>query len=161
MPADTDLSEDVIAQYDAARVVLANALDPRAVPLLLHSFGDGDGFGVYQLVDDTLRTYPREWVIAGLADALGSPIRSVRSWCMDLALEYPDPRLAPQAVEVLQSDDPGARYFAAVFLGFLDGRDAGVEAALARALELETEDDVRSAIGEALAGSGPSDIPRR
>jgi hypothetical protein len=160
MPPDTELTEELITRYDEARKALAGANDDRAVPLLLHSFGEGDGFGVYQLVEDTLWTYPRETVTRALAAALRSPISSVRAWSMEVALEYPDPRLLPHAIHVLETDDPNARFFAAAFLGLLPDRDVNADAALRRALDSEDDPDVRVAIREALASRITNGSPR-
>lgn len=157
MPSDETLTEDLIATYDEARRVLATGKDTRAVKLLLRSFGDGDGFGVYQLVDETLRAYPRDVVILGLAESLRSDVPSVRAWSMEMALDYPDERLIPQAIENLQSMDRDTRAFAAYFLGRVAAHPAA-HLALVKALDSEADEETRTAIEEAL---GSSDIHRR
>ncbi len=124
MPPDSDLTEEVMQQYDAARKALESEPDDRAVPLLLNSFGDGDLSGIYQMVATTLRIYDRELVVGSLEEALESPIPSVRAWCTEIALEYPDRRLVPAMLANVESEDPTTRFFAAAFLidnQFLDG----------------------------------------
>ena len=54
LPDDSELSEELIAQYDEVRKHFIKSPNELAVPLLLNSFGDGDGFGVYQLVEDAI-----------------------------------------------------------------------------------------------------------
>ncbi len=51
MPDDEVLTEDLIQQYDEVRQHFIDSPDQRCIPLFLGSFGDGDGFGVYQLVN--------------------------------------------------------------------------------------------------------------
>src|SRR5688572_11043185 len=116
MPPEEDLSEDLITRFDEARHALERDPDPRGLPLLLTSLGEGSGLGVYQLLDDTLRAYDREVVILALSESLTSSLPSVRSWSMEFALDYPDLRLVPAAVALLRSDDSDARYFAAAYL---------------------------------------------
>jgi HEAT repeat protein len=151
MPSDDELAEEVISRYDEARRVLARDKDPRAIRLLLNSFGSGDGFGVYQLVEDTLREYPRDEVIEGLADSLRSPIPSVRSWSMEISLEYPDTRLIPAVIEQLNSADPDARLFAAHYLVNLGRQDAGIREALRAALTKESDAEIRFVIQTGIA----------
>jgi hypothetical protein len=116
MPPDSELTESLITQYDEARRVLEAEPHEQAPKLLLNSFGDGDGLGVYQLVADTLRSHHRETVIGALQEALQSSHTSVRSWSMEIALEYPDERLDPHAINLLASGSRDERYFAAAYL---------------------------------------------
>jgi hypothetical protein len=47
MPSDVDLDKETINGYDEARKVFLFNRAPECVPLFLNSFGEGDGFGVY------------------------------------------------------------------------------------------------------------------
>lgn len=51
MPSDKDLTEELINQYDSVRCYFISHPDDRAINLFLRSYGDGDGWGVYQLVE--------------------------------------------------------------------------------------------------------------
>ena len=57
MPDDTELSEELVRAYDEVRRFFIEHPDARCIPLFLKSFGAGDGFGVYQLVEDVLRHF--------------------------------------------------------------------------------------------------------
>lgn len=151
MPDDDQLSDDLIVRYDEVRKTLAQQIDPRAVPLLLNSFGDGNGFGVYQLVEDTLRAYPREQVVQALMHSLRSDISSVRSWSMDIALEYSDERLLPHAVHLLNSADRDTRFFAAAFLAEFADPPASVREALQRGLGRESDSEIQQVIRDGLS----------
>lgn len=52
MPSDKDLTQDIINRYDDVRKFFIKNPDRKAIELFLRSFGEGDGWGVYQLVED-------------------------------------------------------------------------------------------------------------
>nr|WP_202115348.1 hypothetical protein [Gilliamella sp. Pas-s25] len=52
MPSDKELTQDIIDKYDDVRKFFIKNPDKRAIELFLRSFGEGDGWGVYQLVED-------------------------------------------------------------------------------------------------------------
>lgn len=113
MPDDKSLTQDLIDRYDEVRRHFLAHDDVRSVPLFLNSFGEGTGWGVYQLVEDVLRRYPREAVVRSLADSLASPHAGVRGWSLQIAMEYPDRSLAPHFKRLLSSDRPDERLWAA------------------------------------------------
>jgi len=78
MPDDTALSEELVRVYDEVRRLFIDHPDARCIPLFLTSFGDGDGFGVYQLVEDVLRHFSRDTVVPHLKKALTHGRRSIR-----------------------------------------------------------------------------------
>jgi HEAT repeat protein len=149
MPPDTDLTDELIGRYNEARQVLRDHPDDLAIPLLLNSFGDGNGFGVYQLVDDTLRAYDRDRVVETLERSLRSALSSVRLWSIDIALEYPDARLIPPVVDLLSSADRDIRYFAVQYLINLEIGPTDVGAALLAALQVEQDEEIRAILSSA------------
>lgn len=90
MPATSEFDEATVAQYDHIRHFFRQHPDSRCVPLFLHAFGEGDCHGIYALVDDTLRAHPSSVVIPHIAQALCSPIRSVRYWSAQIAMSHAD-----------------------------------------------------------------------
>jgi HEAT repeat protein len=149
MPADAAITEELITQFDEARRALEHDPDPRGLPLLLNAFGEGSGFGVYQMVGDTLRAYPRDAVIAALEVSLKSPNSSVRSWSIELAGDYPDERLIPEALALLSEPDRDTRFFAAAYIVDLGPTDSRVNAALAAAAAREEDPEIVSILREA------------
>jgi hypothetical protein len=143
MPPDTLLSEELITRYDEVRRHLEEHPDPRAPRLLLGSFGEGSGFGVYQLVADVLRSHDRDAVVDALGEALQSDVPSVRSWALDIALEYPDDRLDVLVREGLESASRDDRYFAAAYLA---DRSLVVPAALVAAARAGGDPDLDQAL---------------
>jgi hypothetical protein len=143
MPPDTGLSEELVTRYDEVRRHLAEHPDPRAPGLLLGSFGDGSGFGVYQLVADVLRLHDRDAVVDALGEALRSDVPSVRAWALDVALEYPDDRLDVLVRTGLESASRDDRYFAAAYLA---DRGLVVPAALVAAARAGGDPELQAAL---------------
>ena len=124
MPADDTLDDDLIGRYEEVRGFLEQNPEELAVPLLLNSFGEGDGFGVYQRVEDVLVKLPNDVVLPHLLEALRSPIRSVRSWSAELASAFPNPILLPALEELLAIGESDERSAAITALEQMGGRDA-------------------------------------
>jgi HEAT repeat protein len=148
MPADESISETLIGEFDEARQALERDPDPRGLRLLLGAFGEGSGFGVYQLVDDTLRAYPRDDVVAALRGALTSSVPSVRSWSMEMALDYPDHRLLPAALALLSDVDRDTRYFAASYVADLRPTEGRILDRLREVATREDDEEIRSVLRE-------------
>ena len=85
LPSDEDLSEDLIRDYDEVRRHFLENPDKRCIPLLLGSFGKGDGLGVYPLVEDVLAVYAADEVVPHLKVKLESSDPSIRYWCGQIA----------------------------------------------------------------------------
>lgn len=113
MPPDEDLTEDLIGAYERVRAFFLSNPDDRCVVLFMHSFGDGMGFGVYQLVEDVLRRCSPSAVSAALPEALASQHASVRWWAAQIAADYPDHSLVPRLVEIVNGDFTDDERFAA------------------------------------------------
>jgi hypothetical protein len=148
MPADESISEALMIEFDEARKALESDPDPRGLQLLLGAFGEGSGFGVYQLVGDTLRAYPRDDVIAAVRDALTSSVPSVRSWSMEMALDYPDDRLLPAALALLSDLDRDTRFFAASYVADLRPTEDRVLDRLRDVASREEDEEIRSVLRE-------------
>ena len=149
MPPDEALTEELIADFDEARKALARDPKPVGLRLLLNAIGRGSGFGVYQLLDDTLRAYDPDSVVEVLAELI-APVPEERcAWFMEFALDYPDARLIDPAIAALERGDGDARFFAASFL--IDHfRDVPrVREALNSARARESDPQIVSVLGEA------------
>lgn len=107
MPDDLDITQELIDQYDDVRQYFAQNPDNDAIPLLMRSFGSGDGLGVYQLVDDIFYKCDYECVIENIVEILTDPstIKSVRYWVTQQAVNFSDARLIDGLNLSLQSDD--------------------------------------------------------
>jgi len=93
MPPDVEMSGEEIKTYgEVRRYFIANP-DTECISLFLHSFGDGLGFGNYQIVDDVLLKYVPEEVVPKLVGGLRDENRSIRFWCAEMAASFPNPLL--------------------------------------------------------------------
>ena len=93
MPPDDALEESLIEQFDTVRRYFIAHPDPACIPLLLGAFGDGMGFGVYQVCDDVLRHFSSAQLAPHLAAALASNRSSTRWWAAHWAMEFAHPSL--------------------------------------------------------------------
>ncbi|BDI33598.1 hypothetical protein CCAX7_56490 [Capsulimonas corticalis] len=109
MPCDEELTRELIDTYEEVRLFFMENLDPRCVPLFLNSFGEGDGLGVYQLVDFVIAQYPDDIVIPDLVRALQSPHKGVAYWSAQIAACFPSEASLPALTRLIQSDDPDLR----------------------------------------------------
>ncbi len=141
MPDDDDLTQETIDTFDEVRRYFTAHPDPRAVPLLLGSFGDGSGWGVYQLVENAFRKLDRDHVVRSLRVALESPHQGVRNWSLQIAMVYRDRSLVPCFKRSLFAQDLDERLWAAhnLEMNFNEAEDAPV---LRLALSKEDDPDV-------------------
>ena len=137
-----------IDRFDEVRRFFLDHDDPRCVSLFLQAFGNGSGFGVYQLVEDVLRRYPPETVVPALDEALRSPHSGVRYWSLQIALTFPSRSLAPHFIQFLSSGDRDERAFGVYNLTAVARKED--ESALRSALEREMDSEIREAIQESL-----------
>lgn len=147
LPSDQALGER-IRVFDAVRKHFTAQLDPRCIPLLLNAFGEGSGFGVYQLVEDTIAQYPAKHVLPALQQALHSPHRSVRYWNAQIAALFPDATLIEHLTPLL-GDDEDLRFAAVMALSRI--HDPQIVPLLQAQLAAEQSAEIRAFITEVLA----------
>ncbi len=148
MPPDDRLTENLIAEYDAVRQYFQENPDPACISLLLNSFGDGSGFGVYQLVEDVITQFPAQDVMPHLVLALKSPNRSVRYWCAQIAALFPSPLLIEPLEDLLQDDTSDIRSAAVTALE--NNNDKRIDTLLEKRLQIEQDSHVRDVILDTL-----------
>lgn len=145
---DTEEKFEVIKKYNDVRVHFLNHPDPQCIPLFLNSFGEGSGFGVYQLIEDVLMKFSIEQVVPHLISALKSEHIGVRYWCTHIAASFPTLSLIPPLSNLLNDPDPDIRCAAVTALSQIeDDRIIGI---FKEVLEKEDDPDVLDLIQEAL-----------
>lgn len=149
MPSDEYLTRELIGKYDEVRKYFLQSPDKECIPLFLNSFGNGSGFGVYQVVEDVMWKFQKEDVIPHLIKGLSSEHRGVRSWNAEIAANFPDPQLIPWLHKILLEDDIDIRYASIIALGQID--DKRVYAILKEALGREKEEDLKRLLRDVLA----------
>ena len=146
LPPTKEISNELLSQFDEVRKHFAAHPDSRCVPLLLNSFGQGDGHGVYQRVEDTLRVHSPEIVVEALLQGLRSPHHSIRQWNAEIAANYPRPELVKPLAELLRHGTIDEQMSAAIALKLNDNPEARRE--LNDALNSNMEEEVKRAILE-------------
>lgn len=105
MSDDKELERKDIEKYKEVRKFFIDNPDEECIPLFLNSFGDKDGFGVYQMVEDVISMYEEEQVLPHILQALKSKYDGIRYWNIQVAANFPDPRLfMPLSKLVLDED---------------------------------------------------------
>jgi hypothetical protein len=89
---------------------------PEALDLLPGSFGDGAGFGVYQMVEYTVLQYQHDDVVQSLKKHLTSGYKSVRYWNCQIASLFPSENLIAPLSNLLD-ENFDMKYFAILALG--------------------------------------------
>lgn len=148
MPPDDELTEGLIKEYEQVREYFIINPDPECIPLFLNSFGEGDGFSVYKLVDEVLWKFKPAEVIPHLLLALQSEYSSVRYWCTQIAALFPEPDLFEPLRHILFNADADTRAAAVTALVLM--KDARVDIIFQQALQQEKDDDVRELLIDAL-----------
>lgn len=150
LPPDGELTADVVNELDNVRKWLADHPIPGALPLLLRVFGDGDGLGVYPLIEDTLTRYPRDAVVAELAAVICDSPDTARYWALQFAGSFPDEKLIAPICDLLPTLEYDSRYAALTALEAIGSDDA--VACISKWSQKETNLDLRKLISDILAG---------
>lgn len=146
LPDDRDLTEEQATKLDEAMALFRDAPEEAVIPLFLNVFGEGDGFGTYQLVEDVVCKFDKAVVMPHLLAALASPHRSVRFWCAQIAALFPDDALMAPLKGLLESGDEDLKGAAATALGQL--RSAEALEALREAHDRENDSRLLSLLRE-------------
>lgn len=148
LPPTREIGESVLEKFDDIRKHFAVNIDNRCVPLLLNAFGDGDGHGVFQLVEDTIMAYPDEVVIPALLNGLQSQHASVREWNAEIVANYPRPEFVVPLTNLLRNGGVDEQMAAVTALELIGTSEAKEQ--LVKALETDIHDDVKDTIRQAL-----------
>ncbi|MDV6373362.1 HEAT repeat domain-containing protein [Deinococcus arenicola] len=147
LPPTLELGERIVT-FDEARKLLQTTLDANGLRLLLGAFGEGDGFGVYPLVEGTALAYAPAQVIPILKQHLSSPFPGVRYWNAQIAASFPSETLV-DALENLLDGDFDTRYAVISALGQI--KSARSRTALSRRQAVEDDVELRALITAELA----------
>ena len=148
LPPDEKLTQDIADQYDDIRRYFLQYPDKECIPLFLNSFGEGDGFGIYVLIEDVIQQFATEKVVPYLVKALFCKFKSVRYWNAQIAFNFPDPELVAPLSQLLKKGDFDMRYACITALGEI--RDERIKDVLRAALAKEKEEEIRELIKEIL-----------
>ena len=149
MPNDDILDESLIDKYDEVRKFFIDNPSEECIPLFLNSFGEYDGFGVYQLVEDVILKFKHEVVIRYLSESLKSEHKGVRYWSAQIALLFPDEILI-EPLSCLLTDEVCDIRMAAI-MALAEISDPDIKKILNSHLSLETDDDIKEFITDVIS----------
>jgi hypothetical protein len=149
MPPDGDGPDELFARYSEVRVFFRDNPDARCLPLFLTSFGEGNGRGNYQLVEDVFRQFPDEQVLPCLSRALATGNSASRYWVAQIASIFPSDDLVDSLVECLRDEDAAVRHMAVVCLEQINSSRS--QDALQKHRDVESEQDILLLLDEVLS----------
>lgn len=122
MPDDDDLTQEVIDKYDEVRKFFTANPDKEVISLFLNSYGNGDGWGVYQLVEDVFYKCHRDHVVVEIKEILENPsiADSVRYWVTQVSAAFSDVKLKKGLAISLKSKNEDIRDAAQLSIDMID-----------------------------------------
>ena len=105
MPNDKELEKNEIEKYEEVRRFFVDNPDEECIPLFLNSFGDKDGFGVYQMVEDVISMYEAEKVLPHILKALQNEHNGIKYWNVQIASNFPNERLFMPLSKLVLNED--------------------------------------------------------
>lgn len=122
MPDDDDLTQEVIDKYDEVRKFFTANPDKEVISLFLNSYGNGDGWGVYQLVEDVFYKCHRDDVVVEIKELLENPsiADSVRYWVTQVSAAFSDVKLKKGLAISLKSKNEDIRDAAQLSIDMID-----------------------------------------
>ncbi len=120
LPKDSDLTEELMKNYDDALKYFKENYNEECVSLFLNSFGGINGLGVYQLVEDTINCYPAKIVIPIIRQKINSSSKPIAYWNMQIAANFPHISLIEPLKLNLVSNDSDLRSSALIAIGQIE-----------------------------------------
>lgn len=147
MPPDDEWDEEC-EKLDEVLEFITNSPVLEALPLLLNVFGEGSGFGVYQLVEFAIRKYRAKDVIPQLMQTLTSPSKSIVYWNAQIAASFPDVRLIEPLSVLVRSEDEDIQAASITAIGQI--KSPKVLAVLESLNSSDLNEDMRELISDGL-----------
>ena len=120
-----------------------------SIDLFLNSFGEGSGFGVYQLIEDVMFANAADDVVPRLNLAMQSKSKPVMYWCTQIAANFPDEQLHDGLKIALEDENVDIREAAITAIEAMGGNTA--RSFLKARLDREEEADVKVLIQDVLS----------
>jgi HEAT repeat protein len=125
LPSDAELSQNIslLEHFDKIRIFFIENYDEDCIPLFLNCFGDWDGLGVYQLVEDVLQKFAPVIVIPHLHKALQSESPFVKYWNAQISAIFPDSSLITPLSLLLDDQEYDIKSAAVFALNQIGGQE--------------------------------------
>ncbi|MGG0179117.1 HEAT repeat domain-containing protein [Gottfriedia acidiceleris] len=148
MPADDQLTQKIVDEYGVAIDYLKLNPHPSCIEPILKSFGEYDGWGLYEEASLILTKFDINHVLPYLITALQSPHNGIRYWATHIVSDFADKQLLQFLEVCIQDKIPDISENSATALGFIGGSQA--LKVLVDALKTESDPIVIEAIEEAI-----------
>lgn len=109
LPDDGEALDVLIEEFNEIRKYFMEFPDPSCIPLFLNCFGNGDGYGVYQLIEYLIIKFDDSIVLPHLKRSLYSNFSSVRYWCSQIAANYDSEDLLEGLINVYEKGDDDSK----------------------------------------------------
>jgi HEAT repeat protein len=116
--------------------------------LFLNSFGQGSGFGTYQLVEDVMSQFSVEQMVPHLVDTLRCGPPSTRYWVAQIAANFPHPALIEPLRNLLFEGNEDEQSAAVTALEMI--QVPRVDELFQKALKHERSEFIRELIADAI-----------
>jgi len=128
MPPDRLIDLEIWDQYRKVVDFFEVEIDQRCIPLLLRSFGDGDCFGLYQIVYFTFLQYEESYVRNQILVAFSEELPEyTMAWIVQISINFLDRSFQSHYLEFLSSNNEDLATFAASGLSLLNPSLARME----------------------------------
>ncbi|MDX2017014.1 MAG: hypothetical protein SFY95_05150 [Planctomycetota bacterium] len=124
LPPTAEMSAALLDRFEEVRQHFVDAPDERAIPLLLGALSQGDGHGVFQLVEDCLQQHPKHVVVPHLAAVLREGRPEARYWAATFATGFPHADLVKPLGELVRTGDSECSTAAIMALDLNDSEEA-------------------------------------
>uniref|UniRef100_A0A7C2JZ41 HEAT repeat domain-containing protein n=1 Tax=Schlesneria paludicola TaxID=360056 RepID=A0A7C2JZ41_9PLAN len=156
LPPQSRCSDELIQTLNEVREYFLASPDPRCIPLLLGVFNDGDGHGVFQLIDKVIWHFPNDDVLPHLVRSLSTGTPEAKYWSTQIATHYDDPVLAEPLI-VLAEQAGESQYFAVLALSL--NLAVGVSSRLRKIRQTVTDSELIGLLDEVVAERDRSSLP--
>jgi len=134
-----ETNSEILEKFNEVRKYFLENPNPICISLFINSFGNGSGFGIYQLIEDVLLMYSSGQVIPHLIKGLKSQKYGIKYWSTQIASSFPNNKLIDPLAKLLKDKRSDVRYAAIVALAEIDDKRALDLIKNAQKLEEDTE----------------------
>lgn len=127
--------------YDEVRKYFLANPDKECLPLFLNSFGEYNGMGLYQLVEEVILRFGHDEVVNHLLEALNSKYNGVKYWYAQISALFPDKKLINSLVNLINDSNEDIRI--SVITSLAQIQDNKVLSILKQQLKVEKDDEIK------------------
>lgn len=124
MPDDSELTNEIVAEYMSLVAEIKEFKDPRTITVLVNSFGYGSGFGVYWETLRVLEEFDTASLFPMLVDCIKAGQRGARMWAAYMLGRIRSKEALDTLIMLLNDENELVRGNAAMALGMIGDEKA-------------------------------------